>query len=389
MEWVETTGKTLDEAREAALDELGVDEQDAEFEVLSEPKLGLFGRIRTEGRVRARVRPSVPRAKEDRRDRKRRSRSDGRSRLNTPGGESNADSVEGRVVDVDGPVGETRAATADATAPSTGGRSTRSQRAARPAPGRTDAEGADPGSAGPDPTAPTVPAPGGRRNPSRGHDRAAAAAVETPSPTSATLPQPAADDDAPAAARPRRRRSGAAPRDTDPAGSRQTPAWDDGGEATVDVALEEQGQVAEEFLVGLLAGFELEASIRVVQPDDDTVELNLTGDGLGLLIGSKGATLLAIQELTRAAVQRKTGAGNGRIHVDVSGYRQQRSEALGRFATKVATDVVASGTRIALEPMSAADRKVVHDTLTEVEGVETISEGEDPRRRVVVLPAGS
>src|SRR4051794_40595341 len=72
MEWVETTGKTLEEAKDAALDQLGVAEDDAEFEVLDEPKLGLFGRVRTEARVRARVRPTAPRPKDDRRDRRRR-----------------------------------------------------------------------------------------------------------------------------------------------------------------------------------------------------------------------------------------------------------------------------------------------------------------------------
>jgi len=61
MEWVETTGRTLEEAKDAALDQLGVDEQDAEFEVLEEPKSGLFGRLRSEARVRARVRPTRPR----------------------------------------------------------------------------------------------------------------------------------------------------------------------------------------------------------------------------------------------------------------------------------------------------------------------------------------
>jgi spoIIIJ-associated protein len=60
MEWVETTGRTLEEAKEVALDELGVDEQDAEFEIVEEPKSGLFGRLRTEARVRARVRPTTP-----------------------------------------------------------------------------------------------------------------------------------------------------------------------------------------------------------------------------------------------------------------------------------------------------------------------------------------
>ena len=71
MEWVETTGKTVDEAKDKALDQLGVHIEDAEFEVLEEPKAGLFGRVRGEARVRARVRPAQVRQKLDRRDRKR------------------------------------------------------------------------------------------------------------------------------------------------------------------------------------------------------------------------------------------------------------------------------------------------------------------------------
>src|SRR5687767_9053705 len=72
MEWVETTGKTIEEALDAALDQLGVDESDAEYEVVEEPKVGLFGRLRGEARIRARVRPTRPRPKDDRRDRRRR-----------------------------------------------------------------------------------------------------------------------------------------------------------------------------------------------------------------------------------------------------------------------------------------------------------------------------
>src|SRR5687767_4435262 len=79
MEWVETTGKTVEEAKDAALDQLGVDEQDAEFEVLEEPRAGLFGRTRGEARVRARVRPTQPRPKVDRRDRRGRSGRNGRT----------------------------------------------------------------------------------------------------------------------------------------------------------------------------------------------------------------------------------------------------------------------------------------------------------------------
>jgi spoIIIJ-associated protein len=85
-------------------------------------------------------------------------------------------------------------------------------------------------------------------------------------------------------------------------------------------------------------------------------------------------------------VQRQTGARHGRLFVDVAGYRQRRREALERFTQSLAEEVKTSGARKLLEPMSAADRKVVHDTANGIDGVRTISEGEDPRRRVVILP---
>jgi len=125
----------------------------------------------------------------------------------------------------------------------------------------------------------------------------------------------------------------------------------------------------------------------VVAPiDDDTIEVQVQGDDLGLLIGPKGQTLASIQELARTVVQRQTGAHNGRLLVDVGGYRQARREALVRFTEQVAAQVVASGTPTVLEPMTAADRKVVHDAATDIEGVTTSSEGEEPRRRVVIQP---
>jgi spoIIIJ-associated protein len=156
----------------------------------------------------------------------------------------------------------------------------------------------------------------------------------------------------------------------------------------MDVALDEQGKVAEHFLVGLLDSFGLAGQISVNVPDDDTIDIQVTGDDLGHLIGPKGATLLAVQDLTRTVVQRKTNAGNGRIFIDVAGYRQKRNAALARFAQKIADDVLASNTRVAMEPMSAPDRKTVHDAITEIAGVDTISEGEDALRHVVVIPAG-
>jgi spoIIIJ-associated protein len=157
----------------------------------------------------------------------------------------------------------------------------------------------------------------------------------------------------------------------------------------MDVSLDEQGIVAREFLDGLVDRMSLEAQVDVTQPEEDTIELNLEGPDLGLLIGPKGATLLAIQDLTRTVVQRKTSAANGRIMVDVAGYRRKRKDALARFTRQVAAEVQATGTRRVLEPMSAADRKIVHDTVNGIEGVETVSEGEDPQRRVVILPVSA
>ncbi len=156
----------------------------------------------------------------------------------------------------------------------------------------------------------------------------------------------------------------------------------------MEVALDEQGAVAKEFLDGLVERMNLEAEVTIAQPEEDTIELNLEGPDLGLLIGPKGSTLLAIQDLTRTVVQRKTSAANGRIHVDVSGYRRKRKDALARFSRQVAEEVQTTGTRRVLEPMTAADRKIVHDTVNDIEGVMTASEGEEPRRRVVILPTG-
>jgi spoIIIJ-associated protein len=157
----------------------------------------------------------------------------------------------------------------------------------------------------------------------------------------------------------------------------------------MDVPLEQQTEVAREFLAGLVETFGLEADIAITTIDEDTVELALDGEDLGLLIGAKGSTLQAIQDLTRTVVQRRTGAAHGRLLVDISSYRAKRRAALERFATQLAEEVRSSGTRKALEPMSAADRKVVHDTINGLEGVSTTSEGEDPNRRVVILPEES
>ena len=121
--------------------------------------------------------------------------------------------------------------------------------------------------------------------------------------------------------------------------------------------------------------------------DDDAIEMVVTGRELGLLVGQKGVTLNALQELTRTVVQRKAdGAKTDRLRVDVAGYRARRTEALQGFAAKIAADVLESGSEKLLEPMGPADRKVVHDAVNGIDGVETGSEGEEPRRRVIIRP---
>ena len=153
-----------------------------------------------------------------------------------------------------------------------------------------------------------------------------------------------------------------------------------------DVPLTEQGEIARGFVTGLLDRFDLDGDVTVEPVDDDTIEVAVTGDELGVLIGQKGTALAALQDLTRTVVQRRTGARNGWIVVDVSGYRRKRREALEKFTRGVAEEVRSSGSRQVLEPMTAADRKIVHDTVNDIEGVTTTSEGEEPRRRVVLLP---
>ena len=146
---------------------------------------------------------------------------------------------------------------------------------------------------------------------------------------------------------------------------------------------------ATSFLNGLTTALGVEATVSVVPVEsDDDLEARIEGDDLGVLIGPAGQTLSALQELTRLAVQQaRGGVRGGWLRVDVSGYRVKRREALERFTAQVVEQVMAGGQAKALEPMSSADRKIVHDAATRLGGVTTSSEGEEPRRRVVIRPA--
>ncbi len=155
-----------------------------------------------------------------------------------------------------------------------------------------------------------------------------------------------------------------------------------------DKTLAEQGEVVRTFVSGLLDAFDLEGAVEVREVDEETIEVAVSGEGLGLLVGPRGSTLAAVQELSRTALQHALGGARGaRLRVDVAGYWERRRAALERFAQQVASQVLESGSAVAMEPMDAADRKIVHDTVNAIDGVETVSDGEDSRRHVVIRPA--
>jgi spoIIIJ-associated protein len=329
MEWVETTGKTVDDAKTAALHQLGVGETDAEFEIVSEPKAGLFGRVRGEARVRARVRPAQPRPKRTRTKRQgqRRQGQDGRG-----GGRERA-SGDGAVAVAD-PEAESRPA-------GTGGGGTSSSPARK------------------------------RRRRSRGGGRGSTGGGSTRSTTGGPR-----EDGADSARDERVRTSGES---------------GDGKEGTMteELSLEQQGDSAREFVAGVVREMGLDASVTTRVVDADTAAVEVSGSELGLLVGPGGATLSALQELTRTYVQRQTSGRSERIIVDVAGYRARRAEALQKFTRQIAEEVLQDGGDRALEPMAPPDRKVVHDTINEIEGLSTRSEGEEPRRYIVISPTAA
>jgi spoIIIJ-associated protein len=119
----------------------------------------------------------------------------------------------------------------------------------------------------------------------------------------------------------------------------------------------------------------------------EDIDINVLGDDVSVFVGQRGATLMAVQDLTRVVSQRRLGDHDTHMRVDIGSYRERRREALSRFALKVADDVIATGQPRVLEPMNSADRKIVHDALVNSTGVSTYSQGQDPHRRVVVALA--
>lgn len=304
MEWVETTAKTVDDAKNAALDQLGVAADEAEFEVVEEPKQGLFGRTRGEARVRARVKPAQLRQKSERRRKPARDRSKAKSE------KSDATQNESEQSDTD-----------DSSS----------------APDSTD----------------TVD--------------------EKPATEKSPQPKPRQGGGA----------KGGQRRSNGPRENNQERKMNDENESPVSP--QEVGDAAVAFMDGLVGAFGAESSSELTV-DGTELDVAVSGDGLGLLVGPGGRTLNAIQDLARVSAQRRLGDHETRLRIDVSGYRVRRSEALTRFAQEVAGQVRESGEARSLEPMSSADRKVIHDALNDEEAVSSRSEGDDPNRRIVVVP---
>ena len=150
--------------------------------------------------------------------------------------------------------------------------------------------------------------------------------------------------------------------------------------------LEQEGDIAADYLEELLDIADLDGDLDM-DVEGERAVVAIVGRGLGNLVGDKGETLEALQELTRLAVQQSTGARN-RLMLDIAGWRSQRREELSELGRQAANEVKDSGESQRMRPMTPFERKIVHDAVASVRGVRSESEGEEPRRRVVVLPAG-
>ncbi|WP_206313601.1 protein jag [Streptomyces coryli] len=152
--------------------------------------------------------------------------------------------------------------------------------------------------------------------------------------------------------------------------------------------MEQEGEIAADYLEGLLDIADLDGDIDMdVEGDRASVSIISEGDSRDLqkLVGRDGEVLEALQELTRLAVHRETG-DRSRLMLDIAGFRARKREQLTELGTKAVDEAKQTGEPVKLPPMSPFERKVVHDAV-KAAGLRSESEGEEPERRVVVLPA--
>lgn len=146
---------------------------------------------------------------------------------------------------------------------------------------------------------------------------------------------------------------------------------------------DERAQEIRKFLSGLLQQMEVQAEVKVYLPEKGRYKVFLEGQGLGAIIGRRGETLDAIQQLTSYAVNR-SGSGRVRVQLDAENYREKREQSLQHLARKVAAKVTKYRRSVTLEPMNAYERHVIHTALQDVPNVTTYSTGTEPNRRVIV-----
>ncbi|MEM7324394.1 MAG: RNA-binding cell elongation regulator Jag/EloR [Actinomycetota bacterium] len=348
MEWVKTTAKTLPEAIDLALDNLGVDESEAEIVVVEEPRQGLFGRMRGTARVEARVKPKAIRPKNERnRNRK------GGGRRN----ERNKDRSKSRS-------GGNRGGNQGGNNQGRGGGNNRN-RGGKNAGGRGSGRGRGDSK---------------QRNDAADGRPQSADAADDPTNTATSAVAGAGQKN--------RGRSGGRDRSGGGEGRQRRSKAQSNSEQDMkpkeESPVEDVAEHLETFLTGLTEAFGFDSAVSIDSSEEDVLVGQIEGQH-GLLVGPKGRTLDAVQELARISCQR-TVPSSVRIKVDVGGYRQKRVEALQAFAAKAADSAVEGATEVALEPMSPADRKAVHDALSEDDRVETRSVGSEPRRKVLVIP---
>ena len=304
MEWIETTGSTVDEAKDRALDRLGIAEDDMQFEIIEEGSNSLFRLKRKEARLRARVKPVNTKPKFDRR---KRDKKQGRARKNTNS------------------AGNTKNNTA-------------------------------------------------RKNTKK---------YNSQENRKKTFNDNKTDKNAVNARK---------KRDTDIKSTKKGSSKTDSETRNIDeeavkkykMNLEEQAEITEDFVSGLLERMGLQARV-VSSIEDNRAVVQAQGLNLGLAIGPRGETVRAITQLSHTMIQRLSdGEAEGKLTVDIGGYRERRRTFLAEFAVNQANEVLEDGNPIALDPMNASDRKVVHDAVSDVEGVATRSEGSDYDRHVVI-----
>ncbi|MEX1037810.1 MAG: RNA-binding cell elongation regulator Jag/EloR [Acidimicrobiia bacterium] len=149
-----------------------------------------------------------------------------------------------------------------------------------------------------------------------------------------------------------------------------------------DLSIEKQTEIVEDFLKGLVDVYGLEGEV-VTHIDDDVIVADIKGEQTEALIGVRGSVRSAIHELTRTVLQRYA-SDSARLRLDIAGYAERRREALTIYANQLIEQLTADGGELMLEPMSSADRKVIHDAAADSDTVDSYSEGEPPRRYVVL-----